>query len=591
MRVRRLLVGVCLPGLLGGILVVGGAAPALAQNKPTSAVVPVRLIAHENNRISLAGLHSFLDTIELKSAGNGLVVVNRLPLERYVLGLNEVPPDWPMHALRAQAVAARTYALDSLLRPPSGDAATYGFDICATIECQVFSGADVIGLPDGHRWVQAVRDTAREAVLYKGQPILARYSSASGGRTFDNEDVFYDEGSYPYLQGVRSPWEKASPLWRWEVTFTRGDLQALLSRAGLWGPAKGRLVSARTLPGPSNTGLPYPDIKFKGSKGSLVKFGDDFRTIARELAPGMFPGRYPSPWNTSSGILPETLPSERFRVVTTGDVVHFYGRGWGHATGMTQWGAYGLALLGRSYVDILNHYYKHTTVGTFDYGGPIDVGVAWAQSSVSASGSFSIVDGNGKVLVANALGTWGFGYTGGNTVSITPGDTGPPPDSFKPHKRVPTVGAPIRVKILDAPKTVAAGAAAPLTINLSQAARVTTITSGNSKFSDLNVELKGRGQGRISWVAPLEPGSYKVRVEATSANGAGRSTPIDIVVRDKGAPKEPPTEGPKALTDAGQTGASAPLVILAVAVLLIVGCGVAAVTMGWWRKQLSSRSK
>jgi stage II sporulation protein D len=549
------------------------------------------LIAHGNNRISVAGLHSFLDTIELKSAGNGLVVVNRLPLERYVLGLNEVPPDWPMNALRAQAVAARTYALNSLLQPRVGDAATYGFDICATIECQVFSGADVIGLPDGHRWVQAVSDTAREAVLYNGQPILARYSSASGGRTFDNEDVFYDEGPYPYLKGKPSPWEKASPLWRWEVTFTRGDLQALLTQAGLWGPAKGRLVSARTLPGPSYKGLPYPDIKFKGTKGSLVKFGDDFRTVARELAPGMFPGRYPSAWHTTSGILPETLPSERFRVVTTGDTVHFYGRGWGHATGMTQWGAYGLALLGRSYVDILEYYYTNTNVAPFDYGGPIDVGVAWAQSSVSATGSFSIVDGNGKVLVRNALGTWGFGYTGGDTVSITPGDIGPPPDSFEPHKRLPTNGAPIHVKILEAPKTVAAGAAAPLTINLSQSARVTTITSGNSKFSDLNEELKGKGRGRISWVAPLEAGSYKVRVEATSARGAGRSTPIDIVVRDKGAAKEPPEDGPKALTDTEQTGASAPLVISAIAVLLIVGCGVAAVTMGKWRKQPSSKSK
>ena len=311
MRLRR-----TAPLLLGAMLTVllaGGQVPALAakkEKKPTSAVGPVRLVAHGNNRVTVAGLHSFLNTVELKNAGDGLVVVNRLPLERYTLGLNEVPPKWPMHALRAQAVAARTYALNSLLKPPIGDAATYGFDICATIDCQVFSGADVISLDNGFRWVEAVKSTAGEVIMYRGEPILARYHSTSGGQTFDNEDVFYDEGSYPYLQGVRSPWETPAPLWRWEVTFSRTDLQTLLTNAGWWGPGKGKLVSARTLPGPSRTGLPYPDIKFIGTKGSLVRFGDDFRTIARDQAPALFPGRYPAG-------LPETLPSERFRVGDT----------------------------------------------------------------------------------------------------------------------------------------------------------------------------------------------------------------------------------------------------------------------------------
>ncbi len=576
-------------GSLGGVATAkrkaGKADPK--PKKPTSAVAPVSLVAHGNNRISVAGLHSFLDTVKIASAGDGLVVINRLPLERYVLGLNEVPPEWPLHALRAQAVAARTYALWTLLRAPTGDAATYGFDICATIECQVFSGADVLSLPDGHRWVQAVRDTAGEAILYNEAPILARYHSTSGGRTFDNEDVFYTEPAYPYLQSVPSPHERASPMWRWEVTFSRQNLQALLEAAGWWGSQHGRLVSVRTLPPPSRNGLPYPDIRFKGTKGVVVRFSDDFRTIARDLAPSMFPGAYPS--QGESGPLPETLPSERFKVVTRGNVVHFNGRGWGHGTGMSQWGAHGMALLGATYTDILAHYYKNTTVAPFPYAGPIEVGVGWGRPSVTATGSFSIVDGTGKTLVKNALGTWGFRWTGGESVAIDPGQIGPAPDVFVPKVRVPTGGAPIEVEILEAPKTIQSGAAASLTIQLSRPARVSTITSGSARFSDLNVELEDKGRGRISWVAPLEAGRYKVRVEAIADKAAGRSRPIEIVVRETTA-KAGRRGGPKSLRESEEARASTPLALSAFVLLLIVACWSATVTIGWWPRRRSSKS-
>ena len=559
-----------------------------SQRPPTSAIAPVSLVAHGNSRINVAGLHAFLDTVKLSNASDGLVVVNRLPLERYVLGLNEVPPEWPLHALRAQAVAARTYALWTLFRPPIGDAAVYGFDICATIECQVFSGADVLGLSDGYRWVQAVRDTAGEAILYRGEPILARYHSTSGGRTFDNEDVFYDDRPYPYLQGVPSPWEAAAPLWRWEVNFTKANLQILLERAGWWGPQYGRLVAARTLPPPSRNGLPYPDIKFRGTKGSLVRFGDDFRTIARDLAPGLFPGVYPS--QGESGTLPETLPSERFKVVTTGNIVHFYGRGWGHGTGMSQWGAHGLALQGATYTDILDHYYRNTTVGDVSYKGPIDVGVGWGHSSVTASGSFSLVDGTGRTLVENALGSWTFTYTGGNQIAITPGEIGPARDP-KPEKGGGQGISPIKVRVVDFPKRVFSGQAAQLTIDLSRAARVSTSTSGNSRFSDLSVELKKAGESWISWIAPLDPGRYTVRVEATSDAGSGRSPPIEIQVLERRSGGNQGGRGPTALEVFEETGASIPLTLTAFALLLVVGCWAATVTMGWWPRRRSSKSE
>jgi stage II sporulation protein D len=553
---------------------------------PTSIVGPLKLVARGNDRTSVAGLHSFFDTVKIGPAGDGLFVINQLPLERYVLGLNEVPPKWPMEALRAQATAARTYALHTLSKPPQGAAAAYGYDICATIDCQVFSGADVVALDQGYRWVQAVQSTAGQTILYGGRPILARYSSASGGRTFDNEDAFPGERPYPYLKAVASPWETGSPLWRWEVTFTTDDMQTLLTRGGWWSVAtKGKLVGARTVPSSGST--PYPDIVFRGKKGSLRRFGDDFRTLARDLAPGIFPGRYPTPApELPSGTHPETLPSERFRVVTSGDVIHFYGRGWGHGTGMTQWGAHGLAKLGRGYKDILRHYYTGVTVEKTRYRGPIEVGVATGLSNVSASGRFKIVNGNGKTVVEKAYGTWGFTSTGGSTIAVAPGEIGSAPKK----KRVPVSDESLGVAIVNAPQAVPVGGSAFLQIDLSSEARVSTITAAAGEFDDLNVELKGKGKSKIIWLAPLEPGKYSVSVRAESGSLVRRSKPVTIKVRNTAGP---PPEKPVALPPdkSVAAGASGPLSGAALALLLIVGSVAFAGTIGRWPKQRASRNK
>jgi stage II sporulation protein D len=582
--------------LVAAAMALSMAGPAAAQKKkesprkrsiPTSAVGPLRLVAAGDTRLEVADQHAYLDSIEISPAPDGLVITNRLPLERYVLGLNEVPPEWPLEALKAQAVAARTYALNALLKPPVGDAAVYGFDICATIECQVFTGADVLSLPDGARWAQAVQATADKVVLYRGAPILARYHSTSGGRTFDNEDVFYEERAYPYLQGVPSPYEQEAPLFRWHVTFSRARIQALLERGGWWGADKGRLVSARTV-SPSTTGLPYPDIVFRGTKGSLRRLGDDFRTIARDLAPGMWPGVYPSAApDTSSGILPETLPSERFRVATVGDTVHFYGRGWGHGTGMSQWGAHGMAERGFTYDDILTYYYRNTKVADFPYEGAIEVGVAWAQSSTSVSGAFSLIDGRGKILVPNAIGTWGFSYTGGDRVAITPGDTGRLPS---PVVKLPSAGRPIGVSILQAPALVAAGESVELHFRLQKAARVTTVTANGGPLSDMTVQLQQEGKGRIAWLAPMEPGTYRVRIQAVSDSGSGISKPVVVKVRPLAATKKKQA-APEKPTEVSPTGASTPLTLTALFLLLVVGFAAAAVTISRWPTRQPSKSR
>ncbi len=357
---------------------------------------PVTLVPSHHAPLSVAGLHRYFGTLRVAPESDGIVAVDRLSLERYLYGLEEVPSSWPHAALEAQAVAARTYALYTLSRPPSGVAATHGFDICATTACQVFSGADVVTSPGGARWASAVRRTTGRAVLSRGQPILARYHSTSGGRTLDNSIAFPGEPDYPYLRSVPSRAEKASPLYRWRVRFDTDLLTRILVRNGTWSRGDGRLTRVRSRPVP---GSPYPLVILRSERRRLVMPAEQLRSIVGQYAPQLKPRRYPSPARTSSGRLPETLPSTRVDIVTRGDVVEVTGRGWGHGVGMSQWGARGLALKGLGYEGILHHYYLHTKVAWVREPERVDVGLAWGLRSLSVAGSFRLT-GDERTLQA-----------------------------------------------------------------------------------------------------------------------------------------------------------------------------------------------
>ena len=163
-------------------------------------------------------------TYESSSCGGYCTrLVVQLSMQNYLYGLGEVPASWPHAALRTQAVAARTYAYDKLLRYPNQD--RYPCD-CAVFDStydQVYSG-------DGKRlgsgqwwddWQAAVDDTKDEVVLYGGQPINALYSSSSGGHTENNENV-WGGTPLPYLRGVPDKPDSVSsnPNHTWEKTMS-----------------------------------------------------------------------------------------------------------------------------------------------------------------------------------------------------------------------------------------------------------------------------------------------------------------------------------------------------------------------------------
>lgn len=523
-----------------------------------AAVAPLRLVPTGDQPLRISGLHSYFGTIELGSASDGLVVSNRLPLERYLLGLAEVPLTWPGEALKAQAVAARTYALYTLRQPPGGTAAIYGFDICASVQCQVYSGADVVAPITGARWRSAVAATEGVSVLYDGEPILARYHSTSGGQTLDNPQAFPEEGAYPYLRSVPSTTEEGSPLYRWTVEFPLRKMQALLREGGFWPAAKGRLRDVRSRP--SSAGFHYPDLVFRGRRGTARATAEEVRTVLRDLAPRMFPGEYPSRGDTSSGRLPETFPSNRIAVFTVGNVVRVIGRGWGHGVGMSQWGAHGLATRGATYTDILGHYYTGVGIGEFPDPGPIEVGLDWARSEVAVSGEFKIVDGRGRTLVRNALGQWGFGWGGTGAVAIDP------PRGY---------GLPLRVGLVRAPKRVQVGETVYLTVALSRPAKVRTVTRAATAYQDPGVRVAKAGRRRIMWPAPLEEGRVAVVVEARSGPALSRTKAVEIEVFSKplAASEDPEAVGER---EPGAEKVRFPLLLAAVAATTVILAGAVA---------------
>jgi len=200
MRRHRGLVRAALAGVALGVLAV----PLVPHAPPASAEEGVRVAsglrftAPDEALIEVSGIPNarrFLDTLELLPRRGGIEVVNELGFDAYLYGLAEVPQSWPEAVLDAQVIAARTYAWRSVQRGAFRDS-----DICATVACQVFRGAEILLGTNGDRWRDAVDRTSGQVLLFEGEPILARYFSTSGGRTYANEEVFTSSGPFPYLR-------------------------------------------------------------------------------------------------------------------------------------------------------------------------------------------------------------------------------------------------------------------------------------------------------------------------------------------------------------------------------------------------------
>lgn len=179
------------------------------------------LRATPRGKITIGGDGVYRGKLVARQSGGALNVINSVSLDDYIQGVvpGEVPASWPPAALRAQAIAARSYALAT-------DANGAGFDQYDDTRSQVYEGLE----SETARTNQAVADTALQVVLYKGEVAETYYFSTSGGHTENNEfsSLGFGGTPYPYLRGVPDPYDDASPYHRWTRKFSVGRMQSLL---------------------------------------------------------------------------------------------------------------------------------------------------------------------------------------------------------------------------------------------------------------------------------------------------------------------------------------------------------------------------
>ncbi len=358
---------------------------------------------------------------------DGLALGEQATVDRYLEGIAEVPFGWEMEALRTQAVAARTYLSWTLARGRTSSGARYGYDICATTACQVYSGVGLVEGPQGERWREAVESTADEILVFEGSPAQALYSSTSGGRTRNVEDVFPGATAVPYLRAVASP-DEDSPFVSWGFNLTGPQTNLLFAEAGLGVGEISSIVNNQPGDGEGSWTI------------RVVSAGADTTTKTWELrtmlnrAASVLPDVLPS-MRPNGRRYPQTILSPNFEInevpgwimTYSGPPLYypayrFEGNGWGHNVGMSQYGAQAMAEGGALYPEILAHFYGGLRPEPAGDLLPSDVIVGLAterqQVALTADGPVTVI-ADGQVIGAGVLGDWAFEASGSGVV-ITP---------------------------------------------------------------------------------------------------------------------------------------------------------------------------
>jgi stage II sporulation protein D len=204
--------------------------------------------------VRLGGSGSYRGALEFRPGTfGGVNAINAVSLEDYVAGVisRESPASWPLEALKAQAVAARTYAITS-------SKAGAGFDHYPDTRSQVYGGvaAETASTDD------AVAETRGQVVTYEGEPVTTYFFSTSGGRTEDVENTSLGDEPLPWLKSVDDPYDDVSPKHRW------GPIRLTLSQAQarLGGLVKGRLKGVQVLERGSSPRIVEADIVGSGGR-------------------------------------------------------------------------------------------------------------------------------------------------------------------------------------------------------------------------------------------------------------------------------------------------------------------------------------
>jgi stage II sporulation protein D len=321
----------------------------------TVSPTPGRLQPASNGFIKI-GDKNYRGEMILRRAGNDrITLINVLDMERYLVGV--VPfeigrPAGAVEAIKAQAIAARTYAIGGM-----GSRNALGFDFYATVADQVYGGAS----GEDSIVTRAVMETRGEIISYKGEPIIAYYSSTCGGRTAAVPEVWPWRNGRPYLQSRsdmmpdgQTAYCQSSNRYRWKVSWTADSLRHVLQNT----------LGTRT----NNRSLRIEninDVRITGTTPSgraealeIVADGVTHRIPADSIRWILRPSVNTS-LNSSLLLDVHALATAEGAPVSRLEVS---GGGWGHGVGMCQVGAIGRARAGQNYRDILHAYYTDVEI-------------------------------------------------------------------------------------------------------------------------------------------------------------------------------------------------------------------------------------
>jgi stage II sporulation protein D len=291
----------------------------------------ISVVVPEGAYIYIEG-RAFRGSVDILRKDNmKVMVINKVPLEEYLYGVlyNEISHRWPIEAIKAQAIAARTFALYQARQNKLQD-----YDLTNDIYSQVYSGAA------SERWTttRAVTLTAGKALTYKGDIFPAYYHATCGGHTEDASNLWnVDLGC---LKGVECNYCKESPHYRWTKTIELNDLEKKLNDNGY---KLGQIKKIEAVSKNNSGRIDKIEIKDDADVSCIVT-AKDFRQM----------------------LGPNDVRSTNFEPSINGDKLVLKGIGWGHGVGMCQWGAYGMARKGKKADEILKYYYPGTEISTVD---------------------------------------------------------------------------------------------------------------------------------------------------------------------------------------------------------------------------------
>ena len=290
---------------------------------------PVQVSPADGQSVSIDG-KAYRGLLTLTAAKGRLLVVNHIPLDDYLCGVlpREMVPSWPLEALKAQAVAARTYALYHMLLRRSD-----AYDVLSTTSSQVYGGSE-----KDYPAVRSAVEATRGLVLAEGGRLaLTLFHANSGGMTESCENIW--GGRLAYLRSVEDSFSKNRPGDAWEKTLTAEEITAACMQFGIAAGAVQKIAPVER----SASGR-IKKLKVVTDSRTFFLSGNSFRLIA---GPGKIKGA-------------------NFEVRKQKDQFVFQGSGYGHGAGMSQWGANAMAKKGSDYRAILALYYPGARIVRID---------------------------------------------------------------------------------------------------------------------------------------------------------------------------------------------------------------------------------